>query len=626
MSFPIAVRKPLPSASTPTFALYAPTTRRSYNPLQWRAHSTSHRQCLSSIWIPKEIKSASPNEDAHGKLARAGFLRQSHAGIYHMLPLGRRVQDKLERLLDYHMRGLGASRISLSSITSKQLWEQSGRFSQLSSEVFNFRDRKGAEYLLSPTHEEEVTALVAQSIHSYRELPLRLYQITRKYRDEMRPRHGLLRTREFTMKDLYTFDATTDSAQHTYAQVQNSYTKFFTSLGLPFVKVEANSGDMGGSLSHEYHLPTSIGDDLIVTCSQCDYAANDEILQGQTASPLLLNHNNAWRDIDWQVWRGISKDRKTLVNAWVPIQLSRTTGSDGLAGVSLRAIETVVPELDSSVDRPLTLWAETVRRWSHDPIQHRSDAMNPRVLNLIDHRLAADPDFRIRDGRGSNVPDAAHLQQIVVGEAKDGTPLDLLGVSHGDRCPRCCAGELKVEKALEIGHTFHLGTRYSEPLGATISLPGNADPITDETPSSIPRQAPIQMGCYGIGVSRLIGAIAEHLVDDRGLQWPRAIAPFEVAILSAPDLTTDGTKMYDMISDTSRSEVIDVVLDDRAVSLPWKMKDADLVGYPVMVILGKHWKAEEVVEVQCRRLGIRSLVRREESRELVYNLLQQLSY
>ncbi|KAL2757183.1 hypothetical protein ACRALDRAFT_1062802 [Sodiomyces alcalophilus JCM 7366] len=620
MSSYFATRRSISLTANPSSLFYAPATKLPDTPLQRRGHSTSYRQCLSGIWIPKGVTSTSPNEDAHGKLVRAGFLRQSHPGIFHMLPLGRRVQDKLERLLDDHLRALGASRISLSSITSKQLWQQSGRFPHVSSEIFDFRDRKGSEYLLSPTHEEEVTALVAQCVNSYKELPLRLYQITRKYRDEIRPRRGLLRAREFIMKDLYTFDTTSNSAANTYVEVQHAYAMFFRSLGLPFVRVEANSGEMGGNLSHEYHLPISIGDDLVVTCCQCDYAANAEMLRNQVAVP--LDQKSAQRDVDWQVWRGISKDRLTLINAWFPIRSSLAINSSGLSGAIPRVVQEVVPDLDSSVDHPLALWLKTIQRWSQRPIQHRDIATIPQVLNLIDYRLGADPGFRLREV--SNVWGTSHVQQSVILQAKNGTPLDLVGDANADRCPRCGDGVLKVMKALEIGHTFHLGTRYSDRLGATVSLPGYGNPSTREMAAPIPALVPIQMGCYGIGVSRLIGAIAQYFSDDHGLQWPRVIAPFEVAVLCAPALTAEGVNVYDMITNSSRPRPIDVVLDDRPVSLPWKMKDADLVGYPILIILGKHWKAQGDIEVQCRRLGIRRLVRPESLQELVHNLLENL--
>lgn len=445
-----------------------------------------------------------------------------------------------------------------------------------------------------------------------------------KYRDEIRPRGGLLRTREFTMKDLYTFDATSDSARNTYAQVQDAYALFFRSLRLPFVRVEADSGDMGGDLSHEYHLPVSVGDDLVATCCRCNYAANAEMLRNQFHQKEALNLDTiATRDWDWGVRRGISKDRMTLINAWMPLHLSKRIDGACLTGVTGRAVQAVVPELDLSVDNPLSLWLDTIRDWTRQPIQQRSAARNPRVLNMVDYRLTADSNFPLREGsdvwRTSHR--SSHFPQTVMVHASDGRHFDFLGDANGGNCPRCGEGALRLEKALEIGHTFYLGTRYSDRLGATVSLPEYA---TDKMASAIPQLVPLQMGCYGIGVSRLIGAVAEYFSDDRGLQWPRAIAPFEVAILCGPDLTAEGIQIYDMIAGNSNSQAVDVVLDDRTVSLPWKMKDADLVGYPVIVIVGKHWKTQGCIEVQCRQLRTRTLVDSGTVKAVVYDLLKNL--
>ncbi|GKT48402.1 putative proline-specific permease put4 [Colletotrichum spaethianum] len=459
---------------------------------------------------------------------------KSHSGVFHLLPLGRRVQDKLEHVIDYYMQELGAfiaeeraSRVALSTITSKDLWQKSGRLAQLEPELFSFDDRKGTKYMLSPTHEEEITTLVAKTVKSYKELPLRLYQITRKFRDELRPRHGLLRTREFTMKDLYTFDVSTEAALKTYEKVQSAYAGVFNALKLPVLVARASSGDMGGDLSHEYHLPTAIGEDTVVTCNTCDYAVNAEIAETRlvkkergldtktaTESPMA-------RPV--KVWRGISRDRSTLCT---------TVIKNG----------------------------------------------NGQLLNLLAARV-------------------------------------------GDGCPSCDGGVLQVQKALEVGHTFHLGTRYSEPLGAVVSIPGDRAQSGASESTTL-----MQMGCHGIGVSRLIGAVVEHLADSKGLQWPRAIAPYEVVVIPTTDLAEEAVGVYDEITTASNGfGAVDAVLDDRTVSLTWKLKDADLVGYPVLVVLGKVWKKDKgTCEVQCRRLGINEMVPLTNIRRRVSELLEQL--
>ncbi|EFX06114.1 prolyl-tRNA synthetase [Grosmannia clavigera kw1407] len=454
-----------------------------------------HRNRLTQFWVPPPqvaLKDAKQNEESHAKLVRAGFFRQAHSGVFHMLPLGLRVQDKIEALVDKHMRSIGASRVALSSITSAGLWERSGRLGSVKPELFQFEDRKQAKFLLAPTHEEEITELVAQSVHSYRDLPLRLYQITRKYRDEMRPRYGILRSREFIMKDLYTFDTTVEAALATYEQVRAAYAAIFAELRVPVRVARASSGDMGGDLSHEYHLAASLGEDDVASCRACGFAGNTEI---------------------------------------------------------------------------------------------------------------------------------THI-------GPDSRP-----ARSGDDCPDCgAAGSLQVERAIELGHTFYLGTRYSEPLNVRVQGDQNTPATSTITPL---------MGCYGIGISRILGAVADHLADPTGLRWPRAIAPFEVAVVAAggSPLAQVAERVYDELTANTETR-LDALLDDRpAASLPYKLKDADLTGYPVVVIVGAAWRRstatatdssapnislDGLCEVQCRQLGLRQDVPLSELKTFVSGLLAQL--
>ena len=242
------------------------------------------RYRLSNFFIPTQRRpnDATGPEYGHDLLVRAGFLRQAYSGIFHLLPLGLRVLSKLENLIDKHMRRLGASKVSLSSLSSEELWQRSGRLDKgRSSELLRLEDRKGAKYLLSPTHEEEITTIIAHTVHSYKDLPLRLYQISRKYRDEPRPRQGLLRGREFLMKDLYTFDATEHAARETYELVREAYVAFLEDLKLPYIVARADSGNMGGTLSHEYHFASSSGEDTIISCDTCNYSINEELYIGR---------------------------------------------------------------------------------------------------------------------------------------------------------------------------------------------------------------------------------------------------------------------------------------------------------------------------------------------------------
>ncbi|KAJ9157717.1 Proline--tRNA ligase [Pleurostoma richardsiae] len=583
-----------------------------------------HRARLSNIWAPTGGIAATEKEDAQAKLIRAGFLRQSHAGIFHMLPMGRRVQDKIERLIDKHMEGLGASKLSLSTISSAALWEKSGRLANISSELFQFQDRKDVGYLLSPTHEEEITTLVAQTVKSYKSLPLRLYQITRKYRDEARPRHGLFRSREFTMKDLYTFDYTVAAALETYEQVRAAYDRLFAEMKLPVLVAKASSGDMGGDLSHEYHLSTSFGEDNVVSCDSCDYVVNDEL-----AETLIPEGQKASEEL--HVWRGISKDRRVLVNVWYPSSLGDRVFSN--ADINVTAVKAVVPELDTSIENSLPFWQAALKS-DQAAAQPSSEGLHPRLVNVVDCRV---PDsLKQQIGTADSTlplwPEGIDLELTKAVPSLTPSddpntprkPLNLLRVADGDKCPHCDSGSLKVQKALELGHTFYLGTRYSAPLGAQVRVPAEvldpaSAPSTGESALVL-----MQMGCHGIGVSRIIGAVADHLADPAGLNWPRAIAPYEAVVIARGD-EPGAAEVYDALAAGGGGAVIDAVLDDRpGMALPWKMKDADLTGYPVMVVLGREWAASRRCEVQCRRLGVREHVPFENLRERVEELLKEL--
>jgi prolyl-tRNA synthetase len=502
-----------------------------------------------------------------------------------LLPLGLRVQNKLEALIDKHMQSIGASKTSLSSVTTEALWKETGRYSP-NSELFHIKDRRESGFLLSPTHEEEITALVASMVHSYKDLPLRLYQVGRKYRDERRPRGGLLRAKEFMMKDLYTFDSNSPDALKTYEAVRSAYTAIFDALKLPYVVADADSGNMGGKLSHEYHFLSPKGEDHVWSCDSCNYSANEELV-----SKRVVEHEDD--DAYPLVFTGISTDRQTEINIYVPappdISSEEEPSWDTIANfVNLhavkRAVEGVLPgnvNLDTGI--------QTANL--HELL--KSPWMKPKKsISIVDPQL--------------DISDETNSSTII--EASDLTP-----TVPGSSCPKCSSGHLNVQKAIEVAHTFHLGTRYSAPLGAVVSMPDGKT-----------RDA-MQMGCHGIGVSRLIGAIASLLSDEKGLNWPRVIAPYETVILTSPQVEESGAvQVYDAISGNGNAAV-DAVLDDReGKSLGWKLRDADLIGYPVIVVMGRGWKDKKEVEVQCRRLGVKKEVGLDGVSGEVLGLLERL--
>ncbi|KAL5356976.1 hypothetical protein BJX96DRAFT_143717 [Aspergillus floccosus] len=625
----IAGFRPAPGRASVAYRAYSGSLRL-HRGLLCHYH-TDGRTRVSNFWIPtggiSKKKVQGEKEDVNDLLIRGGFLRQAYSGIFHMLPLGLRVQDKLERLIDKHMRSLGASKVSLSSISSQELWEQSGRLKE-GSEVFRFLDRRETRFLLAPTHEEEITTLVGSLTKSYRDLPLRVYQISRKYRDEPRPRQGLLRGREFIMKDLYTFDYSVEEALKTYGLVRAAYTRLFNELKIPYLVAVADSGNMGGNLSHEFHFPSSKGEDTVITCTSCDSVYNEELADGQshgledstTTQSEGFNtgavSTEATPTISNDIWMAISRDKRTLLRAWYPkFSMQGDSQEPVEREVNSHAVKAVASaagiDLDLSVENPLEQWATQVKS--------EKASKRPQVLDLYDSqvRVYKRPplsDLLQRAGCAADDVDYTMLDRFP--ETKNG--LNLVKVHDGDKCTKCEQGHLKTHTAIELGHTFHLGTRYSEVLQASVMV----DRATTGKPED--QTVPMEMGCHGIGVSRMITAVADSLVDSKGLNWPRAMAPYEVIVVPTKGLETEAEKIYDVLA-SNPSSPFDTILDDRDKQMGWKLGDADLIGYPVIVVVGKGWKKQQTVEVQCRRLNnLRENVPLERLPEFVNSLLMQL--
>ena len=491
----------------------------------------------------------------------------------------------------------------------------------------------------------------------------------RKYRDEPRPRQGLLRTKEFLMKDLYTFDATTEQALQTYENVRRAYNAFFRELKIPYLTAEASSGEIGGDISHEYHFPSQKGEDNLVCCGSCNYVANEELAESRIARaykhsktmdedvvvPQGVDRSNSktsnselgpldqGEHLDAKIgsqagkctnqWVGISQDRSTLVYAFLPHEVGtrEVTGNEhGFRKTEINpyAIKRIFPEIDLGAENPLELF----KAEQSTAIAEQKAGRTARILRVVDMRYTLQhslPDLPILpsiSSRGLDVPVEDKL-------AEGDDTVDLVRIETGDSCPNCEEGALKIESAVELGHTFHLGTRYSKPLAATInadlsrknSQQGASGPSSQSaTPSS---QIPVQMGCHGIGVSRLIAAVADSLADDKGLNWPRIIAPFEAIIIPTKGMEGEAADVYDLLTCSTGQHSqgpIDAILDDRKRDFGWKIKDADMIGYPIVVILGRGWKSDRECEVQCRRLIIKERISANSLKAFVEGLLQQL--
>jgi prolyl-tRNA synthetase len=442
------------------------------------------------------------------------------------------------------------------------------------------------------------------------------------------------------MKDLYTFDYSVPSALETYHQVREAYAKLFNELKIPYLVADADSGDMGGNLSHEFHFPTLQGEDNVISCTSCNYVANEELAESAIRPEVrpdgtsVTSSNDSTEPLGKatqpQVWRGISRDRHTLINVWY----SGGSHPADHPEVNLHAVKAAVPQFDASVEDPLPFWAHS----STPGTQPKS----LKLVNLVDCRLPAlsRKDIESQDARLAFWPKGFTGQspeisiETISQDPLTRQPLDLLRIQDGDPCARCATGTLRVQKAIEMGHTFYLGTRYSEPLNATVTVPGHLlqdgpDPsaIAERGDSSLDQKVPMQMGCYGIGISRMIAAVADTLADIKGLNWPRVMAPFEVVVVPGKGLDDAASEVYDVLSSVTGAgagQRLDVVLDDRAETFPWKMRDADLVGYPVIVVAGRRWKAERICEVQCRRLQVREELPLDQVAGFVESLLGKL--
>ena len=526
-----------------------------------------------------------------------------------------------------------------------------------SPEIFQIKDRKEASYILSPTHEEEITSLVGNITKSYKELPLRLYQITRKYRDEARPRQGLLRTREFLMKDLYTFDVSPESALESYETVRKAYSAFFNEFKIPYLIAKAASGEMGGDLSHEFHFPSSKGEDSIVSCNDCDYVANEELAEMAMPSKFVSGPDAMFKDLEillefassphklespdglYRQWFSYSTDGQTLVQAIYPTKKGLLTAgleASEESQINPSAVQQVFPGLDLSVENPhgdpkrATRIYRLYDRSILPPSQLLPDAVEAATRWPADSTDAPEEDCGVvRKLTNPFVYNRTQYLPIFEAEPAPSHPRSLLKIANGNRCAKCENGQLRVQTAVELGHTFYLGTRYTKPLNVTVAVDPSQKgaPVADEIENQArPTRALIQMGCHGIGVSRLIAAVADALVDSRGLNWPRVMAPFEAVVVPAKAASVDAqTQVYDALASPqgAHQAAVDVILDDRLRDFGWKLTDADMIGYPVIVVIGRGWKVKKC-EVQCRRLGVKQEVHVHELRGYVEGLLEKL--
>ncbi|MER7919602.1 MULTISPECIES: proline--tRNA ligase [unclassified Streptomyces] len=529
---------------------------------------------------------------SHKLLVRAGYVRRTAAGIWSWLPLGKRVLANVERVVREEMDAIGAQEVLLPALLPREPYDATGRWDEYGQELFRLKDRKGGDYLLGPTHEEIFTLLVKDQCTSYKDLPVILYQIQSKFRDEARPRAGILRGREFLMKDSYSFDTADEGLAEAYARHREAYQRIFARLGLDYRIVAATAGAMGGSKSEEFLAPAEAGEDTFADCPNCDFAANTEAIS-YTLQPVDGSAVPALEEIPTPATPTI----ETLA-ASLGVQASDTL-KNLLVKVDGEIVAVGVPG-DREVDlgkveehfAPAAVEMVTEADFAGRPDLVRGyvgpQGLGEKVRYIADPRVAPGTAWIT----GANKADT-HAKNVVAGrDFEVDEYVDVVVVQEGDPCPACGTG-LKLDRAIEIGHIFQLGRKYADALKLDV-LGQNGKPVR------------VTMGSYGIGVSRAVAALAEQTADEQGLCWPKEIAPADVHVVAAGKALQ--TELALDVAGKLAAAGVRVLVDDRAgVSPGVKFTDAELIGVPQILVAGRR-SAEGILELKDRKTGEREEV------------------
>ncbi|HAB0009765.1 TPA_asm: proline--tRNA ligase [Listeria monocytogenes] len=555
------------------------------------------RQTMTFIPTLKEVP-ADAEVKSHQLLLRAGFIRQTASGIYSYLPLATLMLRKIETIIREELEAIGAAELLMPALQPAELWQESGRWNDYGPELMRLKDRASRDFALGPTHEEVITALLRDEVKSYKRLPLTLYQIQTKFRDEKRPRFGLLRGREFIMKDAYSFHATSESLDEVYNLMHQAYSNIFTRCGLEFRSVIADSGSIGGNESKEFMALSDIGEDTIAYSDASDYAANTEM------APVLYMEKKS-HELEKDLEKVATPDQKSITDIveFLEVPIEKT-------------MKSMLYQVDDEVIMVLV-------RGDHEvndiKIKNALDATN---VELVDPAVAVE---LLGANFGSlgpiNVPEnmrvfsdnaVKDIVNAVVGANEDGfhyinvnpdrdfsvtSYFDLRMIQVGDLSPDG-QGVIKFAEGIEVGHIFKLGTKYSEAMNAT---------ILDENG----RAQPIIMGCYGIGVSRILSAIAEQSNDENGFVWDKQISPFDLHLIPVNMKSEEQVAFAETLYTSLQDAGFSVLIDDRAERAGVKFADADLIGLPIRITVGKK-AAEGVVEVKIRKTGEMIEVRQDE--------------
>jgi len=548
---------------------------------------------------------------SHKLLLRAGLVRKLTGGLYTFLPLGLRVLQKIERIIREEMDRAGALEVLMPALQPPEIWQQSGRYDVMRDVLYKVRDRAKKEWVLGPTHEEVITTLVAGEINSYRQLPKNFYQIQTKFRDEIRPRFGLMRAKEFIMKDAYSFDVSDEAAQVSYQKMYDAYTRVFQRCGLKAMTVEADTGVIGGKFSHEFMVPAETGENEVAYCERGDYAANlEKATTRRTPSSAPASPTAALEKFPTPGVVTIDALSKAPFNV-APEQQIKT-----LIYIVDSKIALVLMRGDDQLNEAKLIGAIGTRNFRAATAEEIFEALGAHpgslgAVGVTNFPIYADETLRGAAGMttGAN-EDGFHLRNVSIDRDVQVTRWsDLRLVNAGEPCP-VCGQPLKMRRAIEVGHVFKLGLKYSVPLNAL---------FLDETG----KQQPAVMGCYGIGVTRTLQAVIEQSNDKDGIVWPLAIAPYAVCITPL-NVASGGPVMSlaEKIYEELQSQGVEVMLDDRDERPGVKFKDSELIGFPIRVGIGEKSLAKGEVELKVRG-GTLVAVKAEQAVKEVLALIQR---
>jgi prolyl-tRNA synthetase len=549
---------------------------------------------------------------SHQLMLRAGMIRKLTSGVYSYLPFGLRSIRKVETIIREEMNRAGAIEVLLPFVQPAELWQESHRWEDYGSELARFKDRHNRDCCLGPTHEEVITDIARKEIRSYRQMPLNLYQIQTKFRDEIRPRFGIMRAREFIMKDAYSFDVDEKGVDESYRKMVEAYTRIFTRCGLKFKMVEAESGLIGGTFSHEFMVLAETGEETIVSCARCSYAANIEKAEfRRQVKPIQARDKGSQKPIQ----KVLTPEKRTVEEVTQFLNVSPRNLVKTLIFESDKGCVAALVRGDHEISekRLKAVWgSENIQLASEETVEEITHApkgfAGPLGLSVP---ILADLDIQelVNFVTGANERDA-HLIHVNSGrDFQVSQFVDIRKFTPGDRCP-LCGEETRMDKGIEVGHTFKLGTKYSKAMGATF--------LDDQG-----REKEIVMGCYGIGVGRTVAAAIEQYYDQNGIIFPMPIAPFQVLILPVnikmDFLKETAEQLYQTFSENS----IEVLYDDREETPGVKFKDADLIGIPLRITLGEKNLKKGLVEIIKRRTGEIFLVKKEEVLSKIKEMIHQ---